>query len=447
MLNLFKRETEPLQAKFALALSGGGARGAYEAGVVHYLRTQLPPEIAQSPLFQIYCGTSVGAINSAFMAATAHDPIYQGGQLKKVWENLSDSDVYQTDTKALTGFLMRSGFFMATNFFGLDSLLGKTDTGQSFPFKSILETTPFVQFLRRQIPWKQIRRNMEKGLVEAVTVSATHILTGKLTLFIEKHSDTLYRKGRDEAIFGPISPKHVLASAAIPLVFPLIRIQHQVYGDGGLRQNTPMSPAIHLGADRILVISMQGKRAASEQTQPGFHGPDPTMGDVLGLLLDSVFQNHLEYDLEQMYRINSLLDDVEHTIGGEILSRINQLRGGRKGEEEDNEKMRKIVPLVVSPEEDIGLLASAHFHRILATKSKLTPMQRFFAKVMENSPENPNDLVSYLLFDRDYLQSLLEMGFKDAQKQHDQLITFFTGESDFSGENPLKTDPPKKTNP
>ena len=136
--------SEKEKPTFALILSGGGARGAYEAGVIYYIRTQLPKEIAESTLFKIFCGTSVGAINSTHMAATAADPLYQGAYLRKLWMELTAEDIYFADTRALTGFLVKSGFFMATNFFGLNRILGRVDPHATFPFRSILDTTPFI---------------------------------------------------------------------------------------------------------------------------------------------------------------------------------------------------------------------------------------------------------------------------------------------------------------
>ncbi len=123
--------------KFAAVLSGGGARGAYEVGVLYYLRTQLPKEIAQAPLFSIYSGTSVGAINSVFLAATAHDPIYQGGRLRKMWSELSDADIYFADVQALAGFLVKSGFFMATNFFTSTKLISGRRTSAGVPSRNL----------------------------------------------------------------------------------------------------------------------------------------------------------------------------------------------------------------------------------------------------------------------------------------------------------------------
>ena len=161
-------------------LSGGGARGAYEAGVVYYLRTRMPREIAQSTLFRIYSGTSVGAINVAHMAATAEDPLYQAASLRKLWQQLRAEDIYRADKKALAGFLVRSGFFMATNFMGLQRTLEKWDPTSSFPFRSVLDTTPFITYMRRNVSFAQIHRNVERRLIDAVTVEDANRVARRL---------------------------------------------------------------------------------------------------------------------------------------------------------------------------------------------------------------------------------------------------------------------------
>lgn len=424
---------ESAQLKYGLVLSGGGARGAYEAGVMYYIRTKMPKEIADSRLFHIYSGTSVGAINTAFLAATAHDPIYQGAALRKMWQNLTDKDIYSTDVRALSGFLVRSGFFMATNFFGVQNIMDKhkSSSRTPFPFKSVLDTSPFVNYLRRNVAWSQIHRNIERRVYEAVTVSATHMMSGQLVLFVEKHADIEYRQGGPVPILGPLSPKHILASAAIPLVFPIIRINRQFYGDGSLRQNTPMSPAIHLGANRLLVISTKYKSGSDTlmPTGPWSAEAEPRIGDVLSTMLDAIFMDKLDYDLEQMRRINYLISDMEILYGEEALAKINAARMKSNVGRAEVHEMNKIVPFVIYPSQDIGLLATNAFKRLISRREALTPMQRFFSKIMEGTPDRPNELVSLLMFDREYLETLLQLGYEDARAQHDNLVNFFSGQT------------------
>ena len=421
--------TEPSKPRYALVLSGGGARGAYEAGVVHYIRTRLPREIAHAPLFHIYAGTSVGAINSAFLASTAADPIFQGARLRKLWRELRAQDIYRADVKALTGFLVKTGFFAATNFFGLNQVLEKhTGPGTAvFPFRSVLDTTPFMFYLRRNVAWAAIHRNIERGVIDAVTISATHMLSGHLALFVEKNPLLPYRPGGVPPTLTAISPKHVLASAALPLVFPIIRINRQFYGDGSLRQNTPMSPAIHLGASRLLVVA--GSKPPQARPSPGAHlaqyEQEPTLGDILGRMLNNLFEDKLTYDLEQMRRINALIEDAEQICGTDALKLVNERRRRQAPTAADYADIQKVETLVITPSEDIGVLASHHFRQLARHRETLNPVHRFFAGVVESSPDGSNDFLSYLLFEPQYLESLLELGFEDARKAHDRLVAFF----------------------
>ena len=417
--------SEKEKPTFALILSGGGARGAYEAGVIYYIRTQLPKEIAESTLFKIFCGTSVGAINSTHMAATAADPLYQGAYLRKLWMELTAEDIYFADTRALTGFLVKSGFFMATNFFGLNRILGRVDPHATFPFRSILDTTPFITYMRRSVSFAQIHRNISRRLIDALTISASHLHSGDLALFVEKHPDVNYSAGGNPPLFCNISPRHVLASAAIPIIFPSIRINRQFFADGGMRQNTPVSPAIHLGADRLLVISLRNKKIEQRFTleRSGTPEPEPEISNILGHLLNTIFLDKIDYDLDQMRRINFLIKDVEEEFGSEALDSINKKRLARRIANKEVTAIRPVVPFVISPSEDIGVIAADLFEKVLRNRNRLNPVHRFFANVVE--AEGDNDFMSYLLFEPEYLKVLVQLGFEDAKKEHDHLTNFF----------------------
>lgn len=414
--------------KFALVLSGGGARGAYEAGVIYYLRTRMPKEIAQAPLFDIYSGTSVGAINCAHMASTAADPLYQAASLRKLWQQLTAEDIYRADKQALAGFLVRSGFFMATNFMGLQRTLDKWDPKTSFPFRSVLDTTPFITYMRRNISFAQIHRNVERRLLDAVTVSASHLHTGHLSLFVEKHPEVPYSAGGGSPIFCSLSPRHVLASASIPIIFPVIRIRGRYYGDGGMRQNTPMSPAIHLGADRLLVISLRSRRQAPTPHLAGDRmlEAEPRLGNILGHLLNTVFLDKLDYDLDQMRRINFLIRDFEDEFGPDALERINRRRVGRRIGNRAIPAAKRVIPFVITPSEDIGRIAAEIFNRVIRKQEYLNPVHRFFANVVQ--AEGDNDFMSYLLFEAEYLKALVDLGYEDAHRERDRLVNFFSNQ-------------------
>ena len=423
--------------RFALVLSGGGARGAYEAGVMHYIRTKLPREIAEKPLFQIYSGTSVGAINCASLAANAEDPLFQAAYLRKLWTELRPEDVYFADKRALAGFLMKSGFFMATNFMGFRQMLGNVNPDTVFPFRAVLDTTPFVNYLRRNVSWGKIHRNIERGIIDAVSVSASHLRTGKLALFVEKGEGVQYSSGGVAPLFCQLSPKHILASAAIPLIFPVIRVNREYYGDGSMRQNTPMSPAMHLGADRLLVIALR-------TTKPHIPPPptggkvegEPRVSNILGHMLNTVFLDKIDYDLEQMRRINFLLQDLGEVYGENVMERVNRYREKLDIPGKKIHPIREVRPFVISPSEDIGHIAADLFNKAIRNKETLNPLHRFFANVLE--AEGDNDFMSYLLFEREYLDTLIDLGFSDAAREHDRLVNFFTNQP-LDGPPPIAT--------
>ncbi len=275
--------------KIGLVLSGGGVRGAYQAGVIHYIRTQLPKEISKKIRFDILCGSSVGAINVCFLAATSHDPEYQGQMAFELWQQLKQEYIYRRGVGSMTKLATRtfSGVFKNIFFGGRNSrnLVDKTH------FRGFLDSSPFPQFLGGLIPWQQIRLNIQNGSTKALSVTGTNVHTGKMELFVERHKSICYT-GRHPAHFVDIDVNHATASAAIPILFPSIRIGRHYYCDGGLRLNTPISPAIQLGADKIFVIGLhhQSERAKPDEEDKGLtYDIPPTMGEMLGQVMKTLF--------------------------------------------------------------------------------------------------------------------------------------------------------------
>src|SRR3990167_5295478 len=229
--------------KLALVLSGGGARGAYEAGIIHYIRTKLPPAISRRINFDILCGSSVGAINVCFLGANAHNLEYQGKKAFDLWNDLTQENIYKRGVGPLTKFVSRTMTGVMRNFLSIRANDGSTDGVKKVFFRGLLDTSPLPYFLRKTIPWKQIALNIQNGSMKAMSITTTNVHTGKMELFIDKRPEIHY-SGRHPAHFETLDVMHAMASAAIPIFFPAIRIRGNYYCDGGLRLNTPLSPAI-----------------------------------------------------------------------------------------------------------------------------------------------------------------------------------------------------------
>lgn len=402
--------------KLALVLSGGGARGAYEAGVLHYVRTMLPPK-SRNRAIDIQCGASVGALNTCFMASTAHDLAYQGRELRSLWENVREENVYQRNLGGLFEFLTTS-----TKGFLWHLLKG---TGQGSPhFPGVLDTKPFLPFIQKVVPWKKIRENIRGGFVQAVSIVATNVFTGRLELFVDK-SDSIEYSGAYIVHEGPILPVHAAASAAIPVVFPVVMIEGVAYTDGGLRLNTPLSPAIQLGADSIFVIGLNHRAKVGEAVPSiGELGKLPSLGQVLGRVMNAVFLDKIQYDLEQLERINRVIDWSEDLYGKEYLGDLNTMIA-KKNIRGDvaSRGLKRLNILRIRPSQDIAQIFSRCFQR--GKDKHFGSFEKFLIRALDIDPRGGTDFLSYLCFMPEYLKELLDLGFEDARQQHNQLKEFF----------------------
>jgi NTE family protein len=386
--------------------------------VLRFLVEELPRRFDIQPNFDIVSGTSVGAIHACFMAATADGGEERGKRLASIWEDLHVEEVFRVKGAAWLSIPKR--------LWGLRRVGEQLRRGQR-PDRlyGLLDTEPLERLVLNTIPWRGIRRNIAKGNIEAVCVTATQIATGRAVVFTECREQLPPRATGDAIHMQPIRilPVHALASAAIPALFPAVRVGARYYADGGLRLNTPLAPAVRLGANRILVIGLShsapdniDEGVAQERTE-GFGNPMFLLGKILNALLLSP----IETDLSRLHLVNSLIDNGTAAYGDDFLGRINEI-GATKGQR----PIQKIESLVVRPSRDLGVLAG----ELLQGKHGDIELSRFLNFVFRAFRASPDpreaDLLSYLLFDSRYARLLTELGYQDAEARQTELAAFFT---------------------
>lgn len=412
--------------KIALVLSGGGARGAYEAGVLHHLRNAIWPDRHG---FSIHSGASAGAINTCYMAANAHNPRAQCENIKKLWENLRSAHIYKGDFKAVAQFILRSTAYTTTHLLGLHAFFKKW-TGPAKPFRGLLDTEPFIPFLKKIIDFNQIHKNVHSGPLDAVSIAVTNVGSGRLELFIDKKESVPYT-GAYRIHTEPIDWRHAMASAAVPIIFPPVRAGHYFYVDGSIRLNTPMSPAIQLGADRVLILGVKYKGSLESSSRFAFTEPNayPSFTNMVGRLMNALFLDHIDYDVEQMTRINRIIEWSEKVYGAKYLDELNTMLR-QEGIEGDiaNRGLKKLNSFSFFPSEDIGKIACERLLELAKHKSKLSQVERFFLKFLEVDPNADVSLLSYIMFEKEYMGRLIEIGIKDCKQRETELGRFLCHE-------------------
>lgn len=397
--------------RIALVLSGGGARAAYAAGVLRYLLRELGPKLGSRIKFDIITGTSAGAINGAFIASMSDDLPAAAEALWEHWHQLTINQVYRFGAKQLWRVPR--------------SILSDT-SGHPRGEVALADVNPLRRMLRQKIDWARLRRCAKKGHLEAFSVSATELSTSRTVVFVDgvgpdhpilSESNPFYRPR-----LARIGPAHVLASAAIPLLFPPVKVGGRHYLDGGLGMNTPLRPAVRLGADKVLVLSLRCERSASEGEEMAqqFGGSSPTWAQVVGKTMSAVLLDRSAHDVERLERHNRMIEWGVANWGPSYADKLDAFMSEQRGA-----TYRTIRPMLLQPSEDIGRLASevTQDKRFGQGADDLTMRALRFLSGANESGEN--DAMSYLLFDPIFVRQLLELGERDAADRKDELEAFF----------------------
>lgn len=361
-------------ATTAVVLSGGGARGAYQVGVLRWISSQYP-----DLTLPILTGVSAGAINAAYLAGRP-EPLPEAlDMLADLWGDLSTDDILQADLISLLGNAVRVALNLVSG-------------GSRFAprVRGLVDTTPLERTLKAVLSPERIADNISSGRLKAVAVSATSYSSGRTVSFVQAAEGTrMWERARRESVAARVSVDHVMASSAIPLFFPARSVDGEWFGDGSLRQGSPLSPAVFLGADRILAVSSRYGRNEEERSDSRAAGYPPA-AQVLGLMLNSIFLDNLDADAERLERIN------------EIVSRV------------PDEKLwlvpeRNVRFLIIRPSADLGRMAARH-------ESALPSALRYLIRGLGTGRMASPDLLSYLMFEGEYLRELIRLGERDAEK-------------------------------
>lgn len=382
-------DSETKNSKTALVLPGGGARGAFQVGVLKAL-AELMPKSARNP-FSVLSGTSAGAINSVVIASKAHRFCLGVGELERVWGNFHCHQVYRTDNRTM---LKSSLHWLASIVLG-GFLVGAP--------KSLLDNAPLRALLSRNVRFPRIQTAIDRGYLDALVVTAAGYATARSTAFFQAgRAHRGWARTRRIGVQGELHLDHLMASIAVPMIFPPVQIDGEYFGDGAMRQATPLSPAIHLGADRILVIGVRDE--TTDEVPPADSQPvSPSFAHIAGYMLDTLFMDGLYSDLERMTRINQLIDSVhpEHRRGSLAT-------------------MRPIDTMLIVPSKDLRVIAQRH-------RNELPFALRALLRGISGRKPSENRLLSFLLFEQAYTRELIELGYNDAMEVKDQLLDFVTG--------------------
>lgn len=373
--------------KPALVLSGGGARGAYQVGVLKAI-ADLHAKHAHNP-FAIISGTSAGAINAVALASSANNFRLAVKKVEKIWRNLHVDQVYRSSSADL----LYGGLRVVGSLFN-------HGIGRHRPI-ALLDNYPLRELLSHSIQFRNIQKRIDAGYLDAVGVNATGYSSGENVTFFQGRADIhKWRRGRHIGVPTQLSVKHLMASSAIPIMLPAEQVSREYFGDGAMRQLAPISPVLRLGADRILVVGVSGRKRRVPGIEDESHSP--SLAQMMGQIFDSAFIDSLEHDLEIMARMNDMIGMAEN-----------------ENPHIDMDGKRKIALLTISPTIEFDQVAGKHIRdlpRAMRMAMRITGATR---------RSGGASMASYLLFEKEFCKELIENGYRDAMEQEQAIREFF----------------------
>ncbi len=365
-------------------MSGGGARAAYQVGVLRFIARRFPDLCVP-----YITGVSAGAINAALLSSHHGSFLQAVDELNHLWGNLTVEDVFRVDTRSL----VMNGIRWLRQL--VSGGVGTTD-----PVKGLVDTEPLRRFLSEVLhavdgELTGIRYNLDHGCLKAAAISTSSYSTGQSVTWVEGSEIREWERPQRTARKATITVDHIMASAALPLLFPAVRIGDAWYGDGGVRLTAPLSPALHLGARKVLAISTRSDRSAREVDPSTLHGYPPP-AQVVGMLMNSIFLDLLDHDAMRLERLNRLLQRLPP---------------------DEREGLAPVSLLALRPSRDLGRLASQY-------EAKLPRAFRFLTRGLGTRQTRSPDFLSFVLFQPDYLRALMDIGEEDAHRQADEIEAF-----------------------
>ena len=371
-----------------LVLTGGGARAAYQVGVLKGVASLLPRSVYNP--FPIICGTSAGAINALGIAGRAGPFRLRTRKLETIWRNLRAQDVYRTDPFGV----LKNTFHVLSSFIHSGYGIGR-------PI-SLLDNAPLREFLSSYIKFQHLETAISNGELQAISVTAMSYNSGHSVTFFQG-SDEIegWERSRRKGRKSDLTIDHLMASSAIPSLFPAVKIQDRFYGDGAIRQLKPISPALHLGANKLFIVGVSNNPIQKNNNGNSEHSP--SMAQIIGHMLNSAFIDSMESDLETLHTINRLTQAMPKSVLEK--NGINDLQ--------------PIEFISISPSEPIDKLAEEYIHELPAS------LKTFLRITGATRRGGGISAASYLLFEPGFCRKLIDLGFRDALREKNRIREFF----------------------